>query len=77
MLRSFSLWLAGVTGALPRITERDIVAAEVEVQAAQRAHAAESAEYRRHVAYRALTDSGIPKRCASLAIEIAIARGAA
>ncbi len=76
-MRSFALWLAGITGALPRITERDIIAAEVEVAAAQRGHAAESAEYRRHVAYRALTEAGVKKRVASLAIEIAISRGAA
>lgn len=76
-MRSFALWLAGVTGALPKISERDIIAAEVEVAAAQRAHAAESAEYRRHIAYRSLTSAGIAKRTASLAIEIAIARGAA
>lgn len=76
-MKRFALWLAWRVGALPRILPEHIDAARREVSAAQRLHARESAEFRRHVAYRSLTESGVPKRSAALAIEIAVAAGAA
>lgn len=77
MLQRFALWLAWRSGALPRVEAAHIDEAAASVASAQRRHPQESAEYRRHVAYRELTESGVPKRAAALAIEIAIAKGAA
>lgn len=76
-MKRFALWLAWRVGALPRILPEHIVKAANEVAAAQRQYARESAEFRRHVAYRALTEAGVPKRAAALAIEIAVQGGAA
>jgi hypothetical protein len=51
----------------------DVEVAAAAVRASASAHKAESAEYRRHVAYKHLVDSGMAKRTAAVAIELALA----
>lgn len=72
LLQRLALWLAVRVGLLPKLTQNDVAAATVAVLASDRLHKDESAEYRRHLAYKGLTDMGMRGRTAALAIEIAV-----
>lgn len=73
LLQRFALWLGTVCGLFPGVTVDDVEVAAAAVRASASAHKAESAEYRRHVAYKHLVDSGMAKRTAAVAIELALA----
>lgn len=72
LLQRFVLWLAVRVGLLPPITTGLVEDAKKRVTHGQLYMKFEASEYRRHVALKALVDSGATPRQAALAIEVAV-----
>lgn len=72
LLQRFVLWLAARVGVLPPITVELVELAKKKVQHSQLYMKGETVEYRRHIAFKGLVESGASPRQAAIAIEVAV-----
>jgi hypothetical protein len=72
LFQRFVLWLAARAGVLPPVTPALVELAKQKVQHSQLYMKGETVEYRRHIAFKGLVESGATPRQAAIAIEVAV-----
>ena len=72
LFQRFALWLAARAGVLPPVAPALVELAKSKVQHSQLFMKGESVEYRRHIAFKGLVESGASPRQSAIAIEVAV-----